>query len=278
MTRLPMFSALIGIVVLAPSLGRAGHEDIGCGECHIVHMSPGQGSSLGSGLWNTTHTTDELPTFTLYSSPSFDALGTDISQPDGPSKLCLGCHDGSFGNEAAFTTQSAVELRQPGGAPLLALAPPQAFEQGDRSVASGGRYRIVPHTNGLTLWVQTPLAWWLASERTYPAVLDPTMQVLRAIESATIGYPYNELTTNATVAPDACVGLHDQAPIWASPNAKWSDRGYVKFKLPNLPDGAAPTNATLVGVPEPSRLSHWFSPGVNEDTLIYRVTQDWSFL
>lgn len=108
MTRLPMFSALIGIVVLAPSLGRAGHEDIGCGECHIVHMSPGQGSSLGSGLWNTAHTTDELPTFTLYSSPSFDALGTDISQPDGPSKLCLGCHDGSFGNEAAFTTQSAV--------------------------------------------------------------------------------------------------------------------------------------------------------------------------
>ena len=104
------------------------------------------------------------------------------------------------------------------------------------------------------------------------------MQVLRAIESVTIGYPYNELTTNATVAPDACVGLHDQAPIWASPNAKWSDRGYVKFKLPNLPDGAAPTNATLVGVPEPSRLSHWFSPGVNEDTLIYRVTQDWSFL
>lgn len=38
----------------------------------------------------------QLAVFTLYSSPTFDALGVQITQPDGASKLCLGCHDGSY--------------------------------------------------------------------------------------------------------------------------------------------------------------------------------------
>ena len=152
-----------------------------------------------------------------------------------------------------FTTYGAVEFQQSDGAPLLALIPPQAFEQADRSVAVGGRYRVAPRGEGLSLWVQTPLAWWLAAERSYPAVLDPTMQVLRAIEAATIGYPYDEDDPDAGVAQQACVGMHDQEPLAGAwlPESKWYDRGYVKFKLPNLPDGAVATKATLVGAPEP---------------------------
>ncbi|MFC2046230.1 hypothetical protein ACFLTC_01755, partial [Chloroflexota bacterium] len=69
-----------------------------------------------------------------------------------------------------FATYGAVELQQAGGTPLLALDPPQAYEQGDRSASTAGRYRVVPHGHGLTLWVQTPLDWWLAAERSYPAV------------------------------------------------------------------------------------------------------------
>jgi hypothetical protein len=56
----------------------------------------GMAVGMGSGEWSTKHTSDGVPTFKLYSSPSFDALGTDIGQPDGASKLCLGCHDGSY--------------------------------------------------------------------------------------------------------------------------------------------------------------------------------------
>jgi len=109
MARLPLSVALTATLILSPAQVRSGHENFSCGECHIVHMSNEQGASLNArGLWNTSHAADELPTFTLYSSPSFDDLGTDISQPDGPSKLCLGCHDGSFGSEAAFTTRRAV--------------------------------------------------------------------------------------------------------------------------------------------------------------------------
>ena len=47
-------------------------------------------------LWSGDQTGDGLPTFSLYTSKTFDKLGTDIGQPDGASKLCLGCHDGSF--------------------------------------------------------------------------------------------------------------------------------------------------------------------------------------
>ena len=34
-----------------------------------------------------------MPTFELYDSKTLDA---DVGQPDGPSRLCLGCHDGSY--------------------------------------------------------------------------------------------------------------------------------------------------------------------------------------
>jgi predicted CXXCH cytochrome family protein len=54
-------------------------------------------ASWGVPLWSTVRSTgDTLPTYDLYNSPTFHDLGTDITQPDGPSKLCLGCHDGSY--------------------------------------------------------------------------------------------------------------------------------------------------------------------------------------
>lgn len=128
----PLACALVaGAILLSGADTEAGHADIGCAECHIGH-SPGK---LASGpLWSTQHTADGLPTFTLYNSPTFDALGTDISQPDGASRLCLGCHDGTgsgFGADAgrlifraedlahshpvSFTYDSALAARVSGG-------------------------------------------------------------------------------------------------------------------------------------------------------------------
>ncbi len=71
-----------------------------------MHM--GGGEKVSRGVWNSRHTADGVPTFTLYSSPSFDALRTDIGQPDGPSKLCLGCHDGSYTGSGAFAGGAGV--------------------------------------------------------------------------------------------------------------------------------------------------------------------------
>ena len=204
------------------------------------------------------------------------SLSVDLSLPGGILLLA----DGEV-QTGEFTTYGALQFQGADGTTLLTLLPPRAYEEKDPLVATGGRYRVMPQPNGLTLWVQTPLDWWLASERSYPAVLDPTMQVLRPLEVATIGYPYDSLDLNAGVINEyACVGFHDNhgGPITFVGN-RWFDRGYVKFKLPNLPDGAVADQAILVAAPEPSKLTAvWSAGGSYEDTLVYRVTQDWSFL
>ena len=104
---------------------------MGCGQCDIAHHS--EPSEVP--LWVGLNGLEALPTFTLYSSSTFDALRTDISQPDGASRMCLGCHDGSYqgvrdsGNPKvkfgaadlarshpiSFTYDSALAARVPSG-------------------------------------------------------------------------------------------------------------------------------------------------------------------
>ena len=93
----------------------AGHSDHGCHNCHVPHKAGTEDdpeASWGVPLWSTAQSADGLPTFNLYSSQTFDALNTDIGQPDGASKLCLGCHDGSYyvfgflGDDAVFDVDS----------------------------------------------------------------------------------------------------------------------------------------------------------------------------
>ena len=59
-----------------------------CITCHTPHNA--DTSVVDSPLWNHEVTT---AVFSLYSSSTLDA--TDIGQPDGASKLCLSCHDGT---------------------------------------------------------------------------------------------------------------------------------------------------------------------------------------
>lgn len=58
-----------------------------CIFCHTPHNA--DITVADAPLWNHDLTTS---TFQLYSSPTLDAT---INQPDGASKLCLSCHDGS---------------------------------------------------------------------------------------------------------------------------------------------------------------------------------------
>ncbi len=92
---------LAAIAVVALGLGVSGelfaaHSDHGCFNCHVPHKSGDATNpdAYGVPLWSNAQLTDGLPTFTLYSSNSLDA--SDLGQPDGPSRLCLGCHDGSY--------------------------------------------------------------------------------------------------------------------------------------------------------------------------------------
>ena len=65
-----------------------------CVVCHTPHNA--DISVTLAPLWNHELTTQ---TFQTYSSFTFDATGT-IGQPDGVSKLCLSCHDGTVALEA----------------------------------------------------------------------------------------------------------------------------------------------------------------------------------
>lgn len=96
MPRLALSVAVSFCVLAIVQATHARHSNFGCAECHVVHRSDASGAGVDP-LWSTANTSDGLPTYTLYSSPSFDALNTDIGQPDGASRLCLGCHDGSYG-------------------------------------------------------------------------------------------------------------------------------------------------------------------------------------
>ena len=91
--------AIVAAVLWAGADAYSAHSDHGCHNCHAPHKaaSPDDpNASWGVPTWSTAQTADGLPVFTLYSSSTFDGLSTDIGQPDGASKLCLGCHDGSY--------------------------------------------------------------------------------------------------------------------------------------------------------------------------------------
>lgn len=97
MKKLAICIALLSVACLASSASAA-HSAYGCGNCHVPHwavdptVTP---DAYGVPLWSPAQLHD-LPVYELYTSPTFDALGTDIGQPDGPSKLCLSCHDGTY--------------------------------------------------------------------------------------------------------------------------------------------------------------------------------------
>lgn len=83
-----MVAVLAALGVPTVLMAAIAHSDLfGCDGCHEPHNA---GSLPGVPLWNGNEPT---VTFTMYSSPSFQA--TIDGQPSGPSKVCLSCHDGT---------------------------------------------------------------------------------------------------------------------------------------------------------------------------------------
>jgi predicted CXXCH cytochrome family protein len=71
-----------------------------CIVCHTPHNA--RTITGGAQLWNRTDTT---AVFALYSSPS---LRSTPGQPSGPTRLCLGCHDGTVALESFGGTTSGT--------------------------------------------------------------------------------------------------------------------------------------------------------------------------
>jgi len=80
------------------ALTSGAHKGLLCTDCHASSAgqpAEGLGQEKPVLVWSTRYTAGGLPPFRLYSSKTFDALGTDISQPDGSSRACVGCHASS---------------------------------------------------------------------------------------------------------------------------------------------------------------------------------------
>ena len=86
------------------------------GEICVVCHAPHGGAPLADApLWSHSLT---VQNFTLYSSGTLDA--SDLGQPQGTSRLCLSCHDGtialdSFGGDTGSPSNTIDEVIAPGG-------------------------------------------------------------------------------------------------------------------------------------------------------------------
>jgi hypothetical protein len=81
----------------------------------------------------------------------------------------------------AFETAGGLEVRNAAGTATLVFDPVLAFEFEQPDVAVGGTYIARPgdEPGVWTIGLRTPWRWWIDPARRYPAVIDPTMHVLR---------------------------------------------------------------------------------------------------
>lgn len=86
--------------VTGPGPVRSVDEDEICIFCHAAHTE----SDLGS-LWNRR--TSPAPSYRAYESPTLQA---PIGQPDGSSRLCLSCHDGTLALGATASRAEPVRM------------------------------------------------------------------------------------------------------------------------------------------------------------------------
>ncbi|MDD4889295.1 MAG: hypothetical protein PHU85_05145 [Phycisphaerae bacterium] len=101
MRRFQTAAAVVWIGVCVGQAYGGAHGDNGCNTCHVPHKAlPNSDQNAAGPLWAPQVSSKQLAIFTLYSSPTFDALGVQITQPDGSSKMCLCCHDGSYAGVA----------------------------------------------------------------------------------------------------------------------------------------------------------------------------------
>jgi len=86
-----------------------------CVMCHTPHQPTGQTTKP---LWN--HTLSSVASYGVYSSPTMNAVPTDIGGGSAVSNLCMSCHDGTVSVLALYNNP-------PAGAPLLLSPTPSGF-------------------------------------------------------------------------------------------------------------------------------------------------------
>jgi cytochrome c peroxidase len=82
------------------------HSQRHCGYCHQPHRNFDPNDTegdFGVPLFSTAQTKDGMLNYQVYTSHWFDKYEVPAGQPNGATKLCLGCHDGSYVSSHAMT-------------------------------------------------------------------------------------------------------------------------------------------------------------------------------
>lgn len=94
-----------------PGTVKANSETDLCLFCHTIHQTTGQ-----TPLWS--HALSAVTNYTVYSSPTLKA---SVGQPDGSSRLCLSCHDGTVALGMVSSRTTTIEMR--GGVKMMPSGP-----------------------------------------------------------------------------------------------------------------------------------------------------------
>ena len=87
-----------------PGTIKASSEKNACIFCHTVHQASGV-----TPLWN--HSMSSVSNYVVYSSARLDSLHLTIPQPNGASRLCLSCHDGTVALGSVSSRAAAIQMQ-----------------------------------------------------------------------------------------------------------------------------------------------------------------------
>jgi predicted CXXCH cytochrome family protein len=108
-----VINSVHNLSVNGPGAVKAVSETDACIFCHTVHHSNGE-----QPLWN--HSMSSVSNYVVYSSARLDSLNLTVPQPNGSSRLCLSCHDGTVAlgdvGSGAIQMQSGVTTMPAGSA------------------------------------------------------------------------------------------------------------------------------------------------------------------
>lgn len=92
------------LTVNGPGTIKATDEKNTCIFCHTVHKTTGQ-----TPLWS--HQFSAVTNYTVYSSARLQSLNVVVPQPDGSSRLCLSCHDGTVALGMVSSRTSPIQMQ-----------------------------------------------------------------------------------------------------------------------------------------------------------------------
>jgi predicted CXXCH cytochrome family protein len=88
--------------ITGPGTVKSATETDVCIFCHTVHKTTGQ-----TPLWS--HSMSSVSNYVIYSSPTLKAT---VGQPDGSSRLCLSCHDGTVALGMVSSRTTSIEMQR----------------------------------------------------------------------------------------------------------------------------------------------------------------------